>query len=31
MTTKPSVAEAVPPTRVAPRRAGAMALAIQTV
>ena len=31
MTTKPSVAEAVPPTPVAPRRAGAMALAIQTV
>eukprot|EP01043_Picozoa_sp_COSAG02_P042509 COSAG02_NODE_3620_length_6462_cov_20.005501_3_plen_1051_part_00 len=30
MTTKPSVAEAVPPTLV-PRRAGAMALAIQTV
>ena len=31
MTTKPSVTEAVPPTHVAPRRAGAMPLAIQTV
>eukprot|EP01043_Picozoa_sp_COSAG02_P002825 COSAG02_NODE_67_length_42609_cov_14.506681_8_plen_981_part_00 len=31
MTTKPSFAEAVPSTRVAPRRANAMALAIHTV